>query len=305
MNHFRTALLTLALAAPLGADEPRGDRMLDAYFRSQVKQIADPSLADVKTRADWEKQRPELRRQFLDMMGLWPLPPRDDLKATITAKVETDNFTVEKLHFQSLPGLYVTANLYLPKKLKNPAPAVLYVCGHANTVLDKVSYGSKVNYQYHPAWFASNGYVCLILDTLQLGEIQGLHHGTYRPRSCGGGRRSATPRPGIECWNAMRALDYLEIAQGGGPQAFRCHRPQRWRGYKLVAGCRRRPAAVHRPRRRPRRSASARRRRSGAALPPRRHHRPLRLHVLRQHLPLGFRHRHRPVCPAAAAAGQQ
>ena len=28
-------------------------------------------------------------------------------------------------------------------------------------------------------WFASNGYVCLVIDTLQLGEIAGMHHGTY------------------------------------------------------------------------------------------------------------------------------
>src|SRR5262249_9941767 len=155
------------------------------------------------------------RRQFLEMMGLWPLPARTDLRAKITGKVETDHFTVEKLHFQSSPGLYVTGNLYLPKKAKQPAPAVLYVCGHASTVIDGVSFGHHVNYQHHPAWFAENGYVCLIIDTLQLGESQGVHHGTH------GGSKGHhmsmwwwqslgyTPA-GIECWNAMRALDYLE-----------------------------------------------------------------------------------------------
>ncbi len=143
------------------------------------------------------------------MLGLWPLPPRTDLHATITGKVETDLFTVEKLHFQSSPGLYVTANLYVPKRAQLPAPAVLYVCGHANTVIDKVSYGSKVNYQHHPAWFAEHGYVCLILDTLELGEIPGEHHGTYRRGMWWWQALGYTPA-GIECWNAMRALDYLE-----------------------------------------------------------------------------------------------
>jgi dienelactone hydrolase len=212
MNRTRTALLVtvaLSLAGSLQAEELPGDRLLDAYFRRQVKQIADGSLVDIRTRADWEKRRPELRRQFLAMMGLWPLPPRGDLKATVTGKVETGLFTVEKLHFQSLPGLYVTANLYLPKNLKKPAPAVLYVCGHANTVIERVSYGSKVNYQYHPAWFAAHGYVCLILDTLQLGEIEGIHHGTHRFNMWWWQGLGYTPA-GIECWNAMRALDYLE-----------------------------------------------------------------------------------------------
>lgn len=208
------ALSFALIALPVRAEEPpadtaRGDRLRDGYFRAQVKHIADADLADIKTRADWEKKRPEYRRQFLDSIGLWPLPPRTDLHATITGKVETDLFTVEKLHFQSSPGLYVTANLYLPKRAKLPAPAVLYVCGHANVVMNGVSYGSKVFYQRHGAWFAEHGYVCLILDTLQLGEIPGKHHGTYRRGMWWWQALGYTPA-GIECWNAMRALDYLE-----------------------------------------------------------------------------------------------
>lgn len=204
------SLLVLPIAAAdVPSDTARGNRLRDGYFRQQVKRIADADLADIRTRADWEKKRPEFRRQFLDMIGLWPLPPRTDLHAAITGKVETDLFTVEKLHFQSIPGLYVTANLYVPKRAKLPAPAVLYVCGHGNVVLDKVSYGSKVSYQRHPAWFAEHGYVCLILDTLELGEIRGEHHGTYRGSMWWWQSLGYTPA-GIECWNAMRALDYLE-----------------------------------------------------------------------------------------------
>jgi len=178
------ALAACLLAAPALAAEPapdtsRGDKMLDAYFRRQTKQIADACLADVKTKADWERQRPELRRQFLEMMGLWPLPPRTDLKPVVTGTIDGEHFTIEKLHFQSVPGLYVTANLYIPKKAKFPAPAVLYVCGHGPSIIDKVSYGTKVTYQHHPAWLAEHGYVCLIVDTLESGEILGEHHGTY------------------------------------------------------------------------------------------------------------------------------
>ncbi|HTU91314.1 MAG TPA: prolyl oligopeptidase family serine peptidase [Gemmataceae bacterium] len=206
-------LLSVVILRLNAADAPsetaRADSLRDGYFRQQVKRIADADLVDIKTRADWEKKRPEFRRQFLDMIGLWPLPPRTDLHAAITGKVETGLFTVEKLHFQSSPGLYVTANLYVPKRAKLPAPAVLYVCGHSNVVIDKVSYGSKVVYQRHPAWFAEHGYVCLILDTLQLGEIPGEHHGTYRLGQWWWQALGYTPA-GIECWNAMRALDYLE-----------------------------------------------------------------------------------------------
>jgi dienelactone hydrolase len=206
--------LLFAGALPLAAAEPkpeadRGARMLDRYFRVQVKQIADACPAGVKTREGWEKKRPELRRQFLEMMGLWPLPPRTALKPVVTGKLDGGTFTVEKLHFQSLPGLYVTANLYVPKKAKWPVPAVLYVCGHSRVADKDVSYGCKVAYQHHGAWFAEHGYVCLIVDTLQLGEIPGIHHGTYRRGMWWWHTLGYTPA-GIECWNAMRALDYLE-----------------------------------------------------------------------------------------------
>jgi acetyl esterase/lipase len=204
-------------AAEPAADPTRGRRMVESYFRHQVEHLAAACLTDIKTKEDWEKKRPELRRQFLEMMGLWPLPPRTDLRPVITGKVEAEHFTIEKLHFQSSPGQYVTTNLYIPKKAKFPAPAVLYVCGHANTVVDKVSYGSKVSYQHHPAWFAEHGYVCLILDTLELGEIQGIHHGTFNQKMWWWQTLGYTPA-GIECWNAIRALDYLETRKEVDPK---------------------------------------------------------------------------------------
>jgi hypothetical protein len=223
MRSRRLAVLAACLlAAPaLAADPPpdtsRGDRMFDAYFRRQTKLIADACLADLSTRADWEKKRPELRRQFLDMMGLWPMPERTDLKPVVTGTIDAEHFTIEKLHFQSAPGLYVTANLYVPKKATFPAPAVLYVCGHGPSVVNNVSYGTKVTYHHHPAWLAEHGYVCLIVDTLESGEILGEHHGTYRRGWWWWQTLSYTPA-GIELWNGIRALDYLESRKEVDPK---------------------------------------------------------------------------------------
>src|SRR5438270_9704582 len=107
-----------------------------------------------------------------------------------------------------MPGLYVTGDLYVPHGLKEPAPAILYVCGHARVVKDGVVLGNKTAYQHHGEWFARNGYVCLVIDTLQLGEIEGIHHGTYNLGMWWWQSRGYTPA-GVEAWNGIRALDYL------------------------------------------------------------------------------------------------
>ncbi len=206
----RLLLCWIAAALTVQAGQATvADRDLAAYFEDQVSQIMEAGLAEVRSAADWHAQREERRRQLLDMLGLWPLPPRTDLKAAVTGVVDEGEVTVEKLHFQSLPGLYVTANLYIPKGLSGPAPAILYVCGHALVKTNDISFGNKTAYQHHGAWLAKHGYVCLTIDTLQLGEIEGRHHGTYRLGEWWWNSRGYTPA-GVEAWNSIRAIDYLE-----------------------------------------------------------------------------------------------
>src|SRR5437899_2808808 len=67
----------------------RGERLIHDYFRRETQRISEACLADIKTREDWESKRPELHRQFLDMLGLWPLPPRTDLRPVIMGRFET------------------------------------------------------------------------------------------------------------------------------------------------------------------------------------------------------------------------
>jgi len=204
-------LVSVSAARPkktLSPAQQRATKAIHEYFRRVVRRIAERTLADVKTKADWERQRLKRRRELLDMLGLNPLPAKTDLKATVTGKVEGDTFVVEKLHYQSLPGLYVTANFYKPKGLTGRAPTILYVCGHGRVKINGVSYGNKAHYQHHAAWFARHGYCCLIIDSLQLGEIEGIHHGTYRYGMWWWVARGYTPA-GVEAWNCVRALDYL------------------------------------------------------------------------------------------------
>jgi len=201
------------LAADCRASEPapppsRADRMLADYFRAETARLAERCLADIRSLDDWLARREEYRRQLQEMLGLWPLPERTELQPVVTGRLEHEEFAVEKLHFQAAPRLYVTANLYLPKGATNRAPAILYLCGHGRVVTNGVSCGNKAGYQHHGAWFAQHGYVCLLIDTVQLGEIPGLHHGTYREGMWWWNARGYTPA-GVEAWFGLRALDYL------------------------------------------------------------------------------------------------
>lgn len=208
MRQTAAAGVLLATAATAAPPVLPGDRMLSAYFRHETAVLAERCLADIQSLEDWVARRAKYRRQLQEMLGLWPLPERTDLKPVVTGRIEHDEFTVEKLYFQASPQLYVTANLYRPKQVPQPVPAILYVCGHSRQTGKGVSYGNKTGYQHHGAWFARNGYVCLMIDTVQLGEIEGLHHGTYREGLWWWNSRGYTPA-GVEAWFGIRALDYL------------------------------------------------------------------------------------------------
>lgn len=198
-----------AAAQSSSSDTRQADAELARYFTRETRQLSDNCLAGISTLDQWKQRRAELHRQLLEMLGLSPLPEKTDLQVTYTGTTEHEEFVVKQLHFQSRPGLYVTGNLYLPRQRAGKLPAVLYVCGHGQVKKDGVSYGNKTHYHHHGSWFARNGYVCLTIDTLQLGEIEGIHHGTYRENMWWWLNRGYTPA-GVEAWNCIRSLDLLQ-----------------------------------------------------------------------------------------------
>src|SRR5262245_60417475 len=198
-------LLTMTPAAEPPADTAKADEAIHKYLAAETRRLSERFMDGAKSKAEWEAKRPKLKEQFLDMVGLWPLPEKTPLKATVTGTLDRGEVTIEKLHFQSKPGLYVTGNLYRPKSGRDGRaprlPAILYVCGHSNKGRD----GNKTAFQDHGLWFASNGYICLVVDTLQLGEVAGKHHGTYNLNRFWWQDRGYTPA-GVECWNGIRAI---------------------------------------------------------------------------------------------------
>lgn len=205
-------LLPLALSAGCAAAQPTTEGLttqqatiqIESYLARLAHDLSARALRDVTDLGAWKARRLEIRRQLLYMVGLDPLPERTPLHVKITRTIDKPDFTIECLVFESMPDFLVTANLYLPKKAKRPLPTIVYLCGHAGGPA-----GSKGHYRHHPIWYAQNGYACLIVDPIQHSEIPGRHRYTHAGKGWENFSTGYTPA-GIEIWNAVRALDYLE-----------------------------------------------------------------------------------------------
>lgn len=176
------------------------------YLSREAARITRGALHECGTASAWRRTLADRRRRYLDMMGLLDLPElreRPPLNVTVTGTVEREAYRVEKLYFEPVPRLYIPATLYVPKGLTGPAPGVLYVCGHARN--------QKVHYQAHPRRWAELGFVCLLVETIEtveLAEATGTHHGPYREGWFHWYSRGFTSA-GIELLNGLRALDLL------------------------------------------------------------------------------------------------
>lgn len=195
-------------AGPSGLHKPPSGEdsvTIRTHLCREAAKITDGAVHGLPlSRRAWEKRRPERLRQYYEMMGIDHLmakQTRTPLNVRVTGTLDRERYTVLKLYYESLPKLYVTANLYIPKGLKGRAPAVLYVCGH--------SAGQKVPYQPHARRWAELGFVTLIVDSIQLGEIRGYHHGCYREGWFNWYSRGYTPA-GVELWNGIRGVDLLQ-----------------------------------------------------------------------------------------------
>jgi cephalosporin-C deacetylase-like acetyl esterase len=192
------------------ADDSAFQRMLDskkqvqAWLEREARRLTDKAAAEVASTAAWDKVKEQRVREMRDMLGLLPWPERRPLNVRITGTLDKGAYTIEKLAFESVPKVYVTANLYVPKERGGKLPAIVYVCGHAIHPT-----GAKTQYQRHGISFAKNGYIALILDPVQISEVFGLHHGVSHQEMYDWYSRGYTPA-GVEVWNAMRAIDYLE-----------------------------------------------------------------------------------------------
>lgn len=178
---------------------------------------------------DWKARAAQLRAQLLGSAGLVPLPVKTPLNAKVFGMIDRGDYTVEKVYFESYPGLYVTGNLYRPKG-EGPFPAVLNPHGHwdnqrfENSDLCSVP-GRCIN-------MAKQGYVAFSYDMIGYGDSWQVVHSVYPGMVYGNagvilhGEKPDMARDvigfmmsqklwgisagALQLWNSIRSIDFLQ-----------------------------------------------------------------------------------------------
>ena len=202
--------------------------MLPGYLKDKAFALIDDrrqtiarmsSMTDIKTRQQYWRER------------MWSYlgghPERTPLNARVIGALDRGDHRIEKIVFESRPGFYVTANLYLPKSGSPPYPAILYPLGHER--------GAKA----HQAWqrclvsLARRGVVGLAWDPLGQGERVQMYDEDWRDSKVQASTVEHTII-GMQClltgthvaqytiWDGIRALDYLVSRPEVDPKRIGC-----------------------------------------------------------------------------------
>lgn len=180
---------------------------------------------EVRSEADWERQRAELLARYRQCLG--PFPERTPLHARVTGVIERGAYRIEKVIFESRPGFLVTALAYVPQGRPFPVPGVLCIPGHSEN-----GKAYEVYQRLHAA-LASKGYFVLTYDPLGQGERK-QQWDPVRRVSWVGTSTSEHSYLGNQCfllginlaqymiWDSIRALDYLCARPEVDPARIAC-----------------------------------------------------------------------------------
>ena len=66
----------------------------------------------------WEARKAQLRESILFNSGLLPMPAKTPLNPIVAGRLERDDYVIERIAIETLPGYWLGGNLYLPKSPK-------------------------------------------------------------------------------------------------------------------------------------------------------------------------------------------
>lgn len=192
----------------------QGNYLSEPAARHQLAEFA----RGYSSAAQWRRRADRVREGILRGAGLLPPPKKCALNPVIHSRRDHDGYSVEDVAFESLPGFFVTGNLYRPKQGKPPYAAVL--CPHGHFTYPGGGGRFRPDMQLRCATLARMGAVVFAYDMVGWGEsTQTTHDHPYVLA--------------LQLWNSIRCLDFLESlgevdrkrigitgASGGGTQSF-------------------------------------------------------------------------------------
>ncbi len=165
------------------------------------------------TKIEWDKRADNIRKQILVGAELYPLPKKTALKPIISSKRTHDGYTVENVAFESMPGFFVTGNLYRPTKQQQSYAVIL--CPHGHFFPDSLSGGGRFrkDMQIRCATFAKMGALVFAYDMVGWGESTQFENFKF-PQSHDSLRKEVK----YQLWNSIRAVDFMLSLKGADPK---------------------------------------------------------------------------------------
>ncbi len=225
------------VAAALGADPgaqilpplPNGAppaEMMTLYLRGEMvdafERRAEVLEQDLATPESILARGQRMREFFVQQLGGWP--EKTPLNAQVFPGETRDGFRYEKILYESRPGFFVTAIIYLPLT-EGPHPGVLVPCGH-----DATGKAAEA-YQRAAILLARNGIAAMIYDPIGQGERSQLldengkqkynatiEHTIVTVGSIPLGLNVA----GYRIWDGIRGIDYLCSRDDIDPDRIGC-----------------------------------------------------------------------------------
>ncbi len=231
-NVFHATILFIGLAVLASPNVVAEPADFLAFIKSQGESLRANDVAPTNS-DEWQARRMKLRQILVEAWGGFPAEPCE-LAPRKLGELKRDGYRVEKIVFQTRPGMWMTANAYVPEpkdadKSPKKNPTVLCVHGHwAGAKQDPVVQSRCIGLVKH-------GFFVLVVDAFGAGERGiGKQLGQYHGEMTGATLLPiGLPLSGLQVYENMRAVDYLRTrpevdpdrigitgASGGGNQSM-------------------------------------------------------------------------------------
>ncbi|MEK6480709.1 acetylxylan esterase [Catalinimonas sp. 4WD22] len=224
MKKYTTYLLLLSalmmFGSRLSAQSENTSMLRQSSFFTEEEGTAalEKYAATYNDLASWKQRAAQIREGIWNGLGLSPDFERTPLKPIIHSKRTYDGYTVENVAFESMPGYFVTGNLYRPTQQQSSYPAILSTHGHFQG--DEYTARTREEMQRRCASLARMGAIVFAYDMVGYGDADQNMHKHHQALA-------------LQTINSIRAVDFLHTipevdreriaitgASGGGTQTF-------------------------------------------------------------------------------------